>query len=66
MKRRIEDQEPIFVPQQQQPRHPPVQGVTENFQHRALAPVPTVIEAAAENMQPSTGIQYSIPQGYQV
>ncbi|XP_041842175.1 paired amphipathic helix protein Sin3a-like isoform X2 [Melanotaenia boesemani] len=66
MNRRVEDQEPIFAPQQQQSRHHPVQSIAENIQHRALAPAPTVIEAAAENMQPSTGIQYSLPQGYQV
>ncbi|XP_070776534.1 paired amphipathic helix protein Sin3a-like [Enoplosus armatus] len=66
MKRRVEDQEPIFAPQQQQSRRPPVQGIADSFQHRALAPAPTVIEAAADNMQPSTGIQYSLPQGYQV
>uniref|UniRef100_A0A8C4I3H8 Paired amphipathic helix protein Sin3a n=1 Tax=Dicentrarchus labrax TaxID=13489 RepID=A0A8C4I3H8_DICLA len=66
MKRRVEDQELIFAPQQQQSRRPPVQGIADSFQHRALAPAPTVIEAAADNMQPSTGIQYSLPQGYQV
>ncbi|XP_029963033.1 paired amphipathic helix protein Sin3a-like isoform X1 [Salarias fasciatus] len=66
MKRRAEDQEPIFTPQQQQPRQPPVQGIAESFQHRALAPAPAVVETAADNMQPSTGIQYSLPQGYQV
>lgn len=66
MKRRVEDQEPIFAAQQQQSRRPPVQGIAESFQHRALAPAPTVIEAATDNMQPSTGIQYSLPQGYQV
>ncbi|XP_060882939.1 paired amphipathic helix protein Sin3a-like isoform X5 [Labrus mixtus] len=66
MKRRVEDQEPIFAPQQQQSRRPPVQGIADSFQHRALAPAQTVIEAAADNMQPSTGIQYSLPQGYQV
>uniref|UniRef100_A0A673CYA2 Paired amphipathic helix protein Sin3a-like n=1 Tax=Sphaeramia orbicularis TaxID=375764 RepID=A0A673CYA2_9TELE len=68
MKRRAEDQEPIFASQQQQSRRPAVQGIAETFQHRALAPAPapTVIEASAENMQPSTGIQYSLPQGYQV
>lgn len=66
MKRRVEDQELIFAPQQQHSRHPPVQGIADSFQQRALAPAPTVIEAAADNMQPSTGIQYSLPQGYQV
>lgn len=66
MKRRAEDQEPIFASQQQQSSRSSVQGIAEGFQHRALAPAPTVIEAAADNMQPSTGIQYSLPQGYQV
>jgi len=66
MKRRVEDQEPIFAPQQQQTRRPPVQGIADGFQHRALAPAPSGIEAVADNMQPSTGIQYSLPQGYQV
>ncbi|XP_076011679.1 paired amphipathic helix protein Sin3a-like isoform X2 [Genypterus blacodes] len=67
MKRRVDDQEPIFASQQpQQPRHLPVPGTAESFQHRVLAPAPAVIEAATDNMQPSTGIQYSIPQGYQV
>ncbi|XP_071390370.1 paired amphipathic helix protein Sin3a-like [Centroberyx affinis] len=68
MKRRVEDQEPIFASQQQQSRRLPVPGTAESFQHRVLAPAPapTVIEAVADNMQPSTGIQYSIPQGYQV
>ncbi|KAI3376916.1 hypothetical protein L3Q82_000165 [Scortum barcoo] len=66
MKRRVEDQEPIFAPQQQQSRRPPVQGIADSFQHRALAPAPTVSETPADNMQPSTSIQYSLPQGYQV
>lgn len=66
MKRRVEDQELIFAPQQQQSRRPPVQGIADSFQQRALAPAPNVIEAAADNMQPSTGIQYSLPQSYQV
>ncbi|XP_057693944.1 paired amphipathic helix protein Sin3a-like [Corythoichthys intestinalis] len=66
MKRHVEDQEPILVPQQQQPHRTPVQGIAESFQHRALAPSATVIEAATDNMQPSSGIQYSLPQGYQV
>ncbi|XP_077569467.1 paired amphipathic helix protein Sin3a-like [Stigmatopora nigra] len=66
MKRHVEDQEPILVAQQQQPHRATVQGIAESFQHRALAPTATVIEAAADNMQPSSGIQYSLPQGYQV
>lgn len=66
MKRRAEDQEPVFASQQQQSRRLPVPATAESFQHRILAPAPTVIEAVGDNMQPSTGIQYSIPQGYQV
>ncbi|XP_070985441.1 paired amphipathic helix protein Sin3a-like isoform X2 [Oncorhynchus clarkii lewisi] len=61
MKRRAEDQEPVFASQQ---RRPPVPGTAEGFQHRVLAPA--VYEAVTDNMQPSPGIQYSIPQGYQV
>uniref|UniRef100_A0A8C5HLH7 Paired amphipathic helix protein Sin3a-like n=1 Tax=Gouania willdenowi TaxID=441366 RepID=A0A8C5HLH7_GOUWI len=66
MKRRAEDQEPILTLQPQQTRLPLVQSIAESFQQRALAPAPTVIKAATDNMQPSTGIQYSLPQGYQV
>lgn len=66
MKRRAEDPEPIFAPQHQPSRRPAVHGIAESLQHRALAPAPTVIEAPADNMQPSSGIQYSLPQGYQV
>ncbi|XP_075875302.1 paired amphipathic helix protein Sin3a-like isoform X2 [Nelusetta ayraudi] len=63
MKRRLEDQEIVYAPQQQQPRRPQIQGVTENLQ--LSLPTPAVVEAAADSMQPSTGIQYSLPQGYQ-
>nr|XP_061830842.1 paired amphipathic helix protein Sin3a-like [Nerophis lumbriciformis] len=66
MKRHVEDQEPIFAGQQQQLHRSPIQGIAESFQHRALAPTTTVIETASDNMQPSSGIQYSLPQGYQV
>lgn len=68
MKRRVVDQEAIFASQQQpqQSRRPAIQGIAESIQHRALAPAPTVIESSAESMQPSSGIQYSLPQGYQV
>lgn len=64
MKRRVEDQEIIYAPQQQQSRRPQVQGIADSLQ--LSLPASTVIEAAADNMQPSTGIQYSLPQGYQV
>uniref|UniRef100_A0A8C9ZYE8 Paired amphipathic helix protein Sin3a n=1 Tax=Sander lucioperca TaxID=283035 RepID=A0A8C9ZYE8_SANLU len=38
------------------------------FQHRVLAPAPApaVYEAVSDNMQPTAGVQYSVPQGYQV
>lgn len=64
MKRRLEDQEIVYAPQQQQPRRPQNPGITDNLQ--LSLPTPVVVEAAADNMQPSTGIQYSLPQGYQV
>ncbi|XP_046897367.1 paired amphipathic helix protein Sin3a-like isoform X2 [Hypomesus transpacificus] len=63
MKRRLEEQETVFASQQ---RRLPVPGTAEAFQHRVLAPAPATYEAVSDNMQPSTGIQYSIPQGYQV
>uniref|UniRef100_A0A674NG94 Paired amphipathic helix protein Sin3a n=1 Tax=Takifugu rubripes TaxID=31033 RepID=A0A674NG94_TAKRU len=66
MKRRVEDRELVFVPQQQQSHHPAVQGIAESFQQRTLVSVPAIIEAAADSMQPSTGIQYSLSHSYQV
>uniref|UniRef100_A0A8D2ZX68 SIN3 transcription regulator family member Aa n=1 Tax=Scophthalmus maximus TaxID=52904 RepID=A0A8D2ZX68_SCOMX len=43
-------------------------GNAEAFQHRVLAPAPApaVYEAVSDNMQPTAGVQYSVPQGYQV
>ncbi|KAG7283746.1 hypothetical protein CRUP_034370 [Coryphaenoides rupestris] len=64
MKRSLEDQEPVFSPQQ--PRRVPLTPTAETLQHRILAPSSSVLEAVADKMQPSAGIQYSIPQGYQV
>ncbi|KAG7468308.1 hypothetical protein MATL_G00141500 [Megalops atlanticus] len=61
MKRRLEEQEAVFGSQQ---RRPPAS--TEGFQHRVLAPAPAVYEPVAESMQPTSGIQYPAPQGYQV
>lgn len=64
MKRRLEDQETVFASQQRR-----LPGNAETFQHRALAPAPApaaVYEAVSDNMQPTSGIQYSVPQGYQV
>ncbi|XP_052453133.1 paired amphipathic helix protein Sin3a [Carassius gibelio] len=61
MRRRLEDQEPVFTPQQRR-----LPGSTEGFQHRVLAPAPAVFEAVADTMQPTPGIQYPVPQAYQV
>ncbi|XP_069551467.1 SIN3 transcription regulator family member Aa isoform X2 [Brachyistius frenatus] len=65
MKRRLEDQETVFASQQRR-----LAGNAEAFQHRVLAPAPApapaVYEAVSENMQPTAGVQYSVPQGYQV
>uniref|UniRef100_A0AAR2M0S8 Histone deacetylase interacting domain-containing protein n=1 Tax=Pygocentrus nattereri TaxID=42514 RepID=A0AAR2M0S8_PYGNA len=60
MKRRLEDQDTVFAAQQRR-----LPGNSEGFQHRVLAPAP-VYEAVADSMQPTTGIQYPVPQGYQV
>lgn len=63
MKRRLEDQETVFASQQRR-----LAGNVEAFQHRVLAPAPApaVYEAVSDNMQPTAGVQYSVPQGYQV
>ncbi|XP_042351795.1 SIN3 transcription regulator family member Aa isoform X1 [Plectropomus leopardus] len=63
MKRRLEDQETVFASQQRR-----LAGNAEAFQHRVLAPAPApaVYEAVSDNMQPTAGVQYSVPQGYQV
>ncbi|MEQ2188588.1 hypothetical protein GOODEAATRI_016656 [Goodea atripinnis] len=64
MKRRLEDQDTVFASQQRR-----LAGNPEPFQHRILAPAPAapaVYEAVTDNMQPTAGVQYSIPQGYQV
>ncbi|XP_031694705.1 paired amphipathic helix protein Sin3a-like isoform X2 [Anarrhichthys ocellatus] len=63
MKRRLEDQETVFASQQRR-----LVGNPEAFQHRVLAPAPApaVYEAVSDNMQPTAGVQYSVPQGYQV
>ncbi|KAF7701781.1 hypothetical protein HF521_001064 [Silurus meridionalis] len=62
MKRRLDDQDTGFAAQQR--RHP---GGTEGFQHRVLAPAPPVHEATVtDNVQPTSGIQYPVPQSYQV
>uniref|UniRef100_A0A8C7L435 SIN3 transcription regulator family member Aa n=1 Tax=Oncorhynchus kisutch TaxID=8019 RepID=A0A8C7L435_ONCKI len=62
MKRRLEEQEPVFASQQRR-----LTCSTEAFQHRVLAPAPAAYEAVGDSMQPTAGnIQYSVPQGYQV
>uniref|UniRef100_A0A4W6CP47 SIN3 transcription regulator family member Aa n=1 Tax=Lates calcarifer TaxID=8187 RepID=A0A4W6CP47_LATCA len=63
MKRRLEDQETVFASQQRR-----LAGNAEAFPPRVLAPAlaPAVYEAVSDNMQPTAGVQYSVPQGYQV
>ncbi|XP_040024737.1 paired amphipathic helix protein Sin3a-like isoform X1 [Gasterosteus aculeatus] len=63
MKRRLADQETFFASQQRR-----LAGNAEAFQHRVLAPAPppAVYEAVSDNMQPTAGPQYSVPQAYQV
>uniref|UniRef100_A0A3Q3A3J1 Paired amphipathic helix protein Sin3a n=1 Tax=Kryptolebias marmoratus TaxID=37003 RepID=A0A3Q3A3J1_KRYMA len=66
MKRRLEDQETVFAFQQRR-----LATNAEAYQHhlRGPAPAPAAYEAAAaaaDNMQPVAGVQYSVPQGYQV
>ncbi|XP_060770363.1 SIN3 transcription regulator family member Aa isoform X1 [Neoarius graeffei] len=61
MKRRLDDQDAGFAAQQRR-----LPGGTEGFQHRVLAPAPTVYEAVSDNVQPTSGIQYPVPQSYQV
>ncbi|XP_076143932.1 paired amphipathic helix protein Sin3a-like [Alosa pseudoharengus] len=62
MKRRLEEQDTTVFASQQ--RRPP--GSTDGFQHRVLAPATALYEAVSDNMQPSSGMQYSVPHGYQV
>ena len=64
MKRCVEEQETVFASQHQQQRRLP--GSAEAFQHRVLAPAPAVYEPAPDSMQPTAGVQYAGPQGYQV
>lgn len=61
MKRRLEDQETVFATQQR--RHAANVEALQQV-HRLLAPA--VYEAVTDNMQPTAGVQYSVPQGYQV
>lgn len=65
MKRRLEDQETVFASQQRR-----LAANAEAFQHvhriLAPAPAPAVYEAVGDNMQPTAGVQYPVPQGYQV
>ncbi|XP_035251360.1 SIN3 transcription regulator family member Aa isoform X1 [Anguilla anguilla] len=61
MKRRLEEQEAVFASQQRR-----LPASNEGFQHRVLAPAPAVYEAVPDSMQPTTGIQYSLPQSYPV
>ncbi|XP_059916267.1 SIN3 transcription regulator family member Aa isoform X1 [Gadus macrocephalus] len=68
MKRCVEEQETVFASQHQQQQQPQrrLPGSAEAFQHRVLAPAPAVYEPAPDSMQPTAGVQYAGPPGYQV
>ncbi|MCJ8736202.1 hypothetical protein PDJAM_G00256140 [Pangasius djambal] len=61
MKRRLDDQDAGFAAQQRR-----LPGGSEGFQHRVLAPAPAVYEAVTDNVQPTSSIQFPVPQSYQV
>ncbi|XP_065145319.1 paired amphipathic helix protein Sin3a [Paramisgurnus dabryanus] len=60
MKRRLEDQETVIGSQ----RRPP--GGADSFQHRVLNSASSLFETAPDNMQPSSSMQYSVSQTYQL
>ncbi len=60
MKRRLEDQDTVIGSQRQLP------GGVDSFQHRVLNSASSLYETAPDNMQPSSSMQYSVSQTYQV
>lgn len=60
MKRRLEDQETVIGSQRRLP------GGADSFQHRVLNSASSLFETAPDNMQPSSSMQYSVSQTYQV
>uniref|UniRef100_A0A8C2AC82 Paired amphipathic helix protein Sin3a n=2 Tax=Cyprinus carpio TaxID=7962 RepID=A0A8C2AC82_CYPCA len=60
MKRCLEDQDTVIGSQRQLP------GGVDSFQHRVLSSASTLYETAPDNMQPSSSMQYSVSQTYQL
>ncbi|XP_059390396.1 paired amphipathic helix protein Sin3a [Carassius carassius] len=60
MKRRLEDQDTVIGSQRQLP------GGVDSFQHRVLNSASSLYETAPDNMQPSSSMQYSVSQTYQL
>ncbi|XP_042584103.1 paired amphipathic helix protein Sin3a-like [Cyprinus carpio] len=60
MKRCLEDQDTVIGSQRQLP------GGVDSFQHRVLSSASTLYETAPDNMQPSSSLQYSVSQTYQL
>ncbi|KAK2914068.1 hypothetical protein Q8A67_002467 [Cirrhinus molitorella] len=60
MKRRLEDQDTVVGSQRRLP------GGVDSFQHRVLNSASSLYETAPDNMQPSSSMQYSVSQTYQL
>uniref|UniRef100_A0A8C2GEL8 SIN3 transcription regulator family member Ab n=1 Tax=Cyprinus carpio TaxID=7962 RepID=A0A8C2GEL8_CYPCA len=60
MKRRLEDQDTVIGSQRRLP------GGVDSFQHRVLNSASSLYETALDNMQPSSSMQYSVSQTYQL
>uniref|UniRef100_A0A671Q6S6 Paired amphipathic helix protein Sin3a-like n=1 Tax=Sinocyclocheilus anshuiensis TaxID=1608454 RepID=A0A671Q6S6_9TELE len=60
MKRRLEDQDTVIGSQRRLP------GGVDSFQHCVLNSASSLYETAPDNMQPSSSMQYSVSQTYQL
>lgn len=60
MKRRLEDQDTVIGSQRQLP------GGVDSFQHRVLNSASSLYETTPDSMQPSSSMQYSVSQTYQL
>uniref|UniRef100_A0A672SJ81 Paired amphipathic helix protein Sin3a n=1 Tax=Sinocyclocheilus grahami TaxID=75366 RepID=A0A672SJ81_SINGR len=60
MKRRLEDQDTVIGSQRRLP------GGVDSFQHCVLNTASSLYETAPDNMQPSSSMQYSVSQTYQL
>ncbi|XP_016367454.1 paired amphipathic helix protein Sin3a isoform X1 [Sinocyclocheilus rhinocerous] len=60
MKRLLEDQDTVIGSQRRLP------GGVDSFQHRVLNSASSLYETAPDNMQPSSSMQYSVSQTYQL